>query len=228
MSQPSPTILVVDDDAPIRRVIRIAAESVGYRVTEASTVNEARVKAAMDRPDVVILDLGLPDGDGFDVLSSIRSWSTVPVIILTARIDDDLVVRALDAGADDYIEKPFHMPALLARIRVALRHAINASNHEPIQMIGPIKIDLAAHRVFRGDVEIHLTATEYDLLALMARNSGRVITHAMILKAVWGSAQADPQLVRVYVRQLRSKLEADPSHPVLIKTEVGVGYRLEE
>ncbi len=227
MQQAAPTILVVDDDVPIRRVIRIAAESVGYRVVEAATANEARVRSALERPDVIILDLGLPDGDGLDVLASIRSWSTTPVIILTARVDDDLVVRALDAGADDYIEKPFNMPSLLARVRVALRHAASNATTDPVQVIGPITIDHAAHKVFRGAEEIHLTATEYDLLIILARHSGRIVTHSMILRDVWGSPEADPQLVRVYVRQLRAKLEDDPAHPSLIRTEIGVGYRLE-
>lgn len=227
MSSSAPTIMVVDDDAPIRRVIRIAAESVGYRIVESATANEARVKSALERPDVIILDLGLPDGDGLDVLASIRSWSAIPVIILTARVDDDLVVRALDAGADDYIEKPFNMPSLLARVRVALRHAATTAADQPVQVIGPITIDHTAHKVFRGTDQIHLTATEYDLLLAFARHCGRVVTHSMLLKDVWGSPEADPQLVRVYVRQLRSKLEEDPAHPKLIRTEIGVGYRME-
>lgn len=221
-------LLIVDDDAPIRRVIRIAAEATGYRVEEADSVHEARVKAALVQPDIIILDLGLPDGSGMDVLTSVRSWTSVPVIILTAQADESMIVRTLDAGADDYIVKPFSMPTLLARMRVALRHHANAETGESQRSVGPLIIDLAAHRVVKNGAEVHLTSTEYDLLALLVKHAGRVLTHSFILNAIWGSANEDPQIVRVFIRQLRAKIESDPAHPTLIRTEIGVGYRMEE
>ncbi|HLP29283.1 MAG TPA: response regulator transcription factor [Candidatus Didemnitutus sp.] len=221
-------LLVVDDDVPIRRVIRIAAEATGYRVEEAGSVAEARVKAALIQPDIIILDLGLPDGSGMEVLESVRAWTAVPILILTAQADDAMIVRVLDAGADDYIVKPFSMPALLARMRVALRHHTSLETGESQRTIGPLTIDLAAHRVTKSGMEVHLTSTEYDLLALLVKHAGRVLTHSFILNAIWGSADEDPQIVRVFIRQLRAKIETEPAHPTLIRTEIGVGYRMEE
>ncbi|MBK7185904.1 MAG: response regulator transcription factor [Ignavibacteria bacterium] len=225
---PSLQLLIVDDDAPIRRVIRIAAEATGYRVEEAESVHEARVKAAFIQPNIVILDLGLPDGSGLDVLQSLRTWTSVPVLVLTAQADDAMIVRVLDAGADDYIVKPFSMPTLLARMRVALRHHASIETGESRRTIGPLSIDFAARVVTKNGEEVHLTSTEYDLLALLCKHAGRVLTHSFILNAIWGSSNEDPQIVRVFIRQLRAKIESNPTHPTLIRTEIGVGYRMEE
>ncbi len=221
-------LLIVDDDAPIRRVIRIAAEATGYRVEEAVSVQEARVKAALVQPNIVILDLGLADGSGLDVLQSLRTWTMVPVLVLTAQADDAMIVRVLDAGADDYIVKPFSMPTLLARMRVALRRYASTETGESSRKIGPLTVDFAARTVTVDGNEVHLTSTEYDLLALLCKEAGRVLTHSQILREIWGLSADDPQVVRVFIRQLRAKIERDPAHPVLIRTEIGVGYRMIE
>lgn len=226
MAGTAPRILVIDDDPPIRRVIRIAAESVGFSVLEAGDAAEAGIRIAMERPEVVILDLGLPDSDGLTLLRSVRAWSTVPVIVLTARAEESLVVDALDAGADDFVSKPFSMLELLARIRLALRHAVASSGIKAKQHIGTLVIDHVARRVHLRDQEIKLTATEFDLLQYFATHLDKVLTVSNILRAIWGSGNADPQVLRVFVRQLRGKLEFDASHPSLITTVIGVGYRM--
>lgn len=195
---------------------------------EAETVQEARVKAALVQPNIVILDLGLPDGSGLDVLQSLRSWTSIPVLVLTAQADDAMIVRVLDAGADDYIVKPFSMPTLLARMRVALRHHASIETGESRHTIGPLTIDFATRVVTKDGEEVHLTSTEYDLLALLCKHAGRVLTHSFILNAIWGSSNEDPQIVRVFIRQLRAKIESNPTHPTLIRTEIGVGYRMSE
>lgn len=221
-----PPVLVVDDELPIRRFLRISLETNNYRVYEAENGTEALAKAAQVRPEVVILDMNLPDMEGVEVLRRLREWTTTPVIILSVRDADRDKVAALDAGADDYLTKPFSTDELLARVRVARRHAQPASA-EPVLSFGDVQIDLARRIVTRGGETVKLTPTEYALLRLLAQHAGRVLTHRQILKEVWGPQYADEtHYLRVYFAQLRQKLEANPALPRLIVTEPGVGYRL--
>jgi two-component system KDP operon response regulator KdpE len=221
-----PTVLVVDDEVQIRRLLRVTLEANGYRVLEAATGNDGIVEAAQRRPDVVVLDLGLPDLDGLMVLKRLREWSRVPVIILTVREADDEKVAALDAGADDYVTKPFSTPELLARLRVALRHTQPLPDNAVFRN-GDIEVDLASRRVTVRGKEVKLTPTEYAFLRLLIRNAGRVVTQRQILIEVWGpKAVEQTHYLRVYAAHLREKLELDPARPELIQTEPGVGYRL--
>lgn len=221
-----PPVLVVDDELPIRRFLRISLETNNYRVYEAENGTEALAKAAQVRPEVVILDMNLPDMEGVEVLRRLREWTTTPVIILSVRDADRDKVAALDAGADDYLTKPFSTDELLARVRVARRHAQPASA-EPVLSFGDVQIDLARRIVTRGGETVKLTPTEYALLRLLAQHAGRVLTHKQILKEVWGPQYADEtHYLRVYFAQLRQKLEDNPALPRLIVTEPGVGYRL--
>lgn len=214
------TVLVVDDEPAIRRMIRIACEAAGHRVVEADSVRQATVEAAMARPDVILLDLGLPDGDGVAVVRSVRSWSTVPIVVISARDADHAKIDLLDAGADDYVTKPFSMPELLARIRAMLRRAVTVD--DPVVVVGRIRIDLVGHTVWRDDSAIHCTATEFALLRILASHLGRVVTHGQLLREVWGPGALDaPQYLRVHVAALRKKLG-----DAVIRTETGVGYRL--
>ena len=221
-----PRVLVVDDELQIRRFLRIALEANGYRVYETATGQEAIQEAARTRPDLVILDLGLPDMDGLEVLRRLREWTSTPAIILSVRDADRDKVAALDAGADDYLTKPFSLEELLARLRVAQRHAQPGDN-ELVFRSGDVSVDLAHRQVSKGDEPIKLTPTEYALLRLLIRHAGKVLTHRQILKEVWGPEYMDEtHYLRVYFAQLRQKLEDDPSRPQLILTEPGVGYRL--
>ena len=221
-----PPVLVVDDELPIRRFLRISLETNNYRVYEAENGTEALAKAAQVRPEVVILDMNLPDMEGVEVLRRLREWTTTPVIILSVRDADRDKVAALDAGADDYLTKPFSTDELLARVRVARRHAQPAAA-EPVLTFGDVQIDLARRIVTRGGEPVKLTPTEYALLRLLAQHAGRVLTHRQILKEVWGPQYADEtHYLRVYFAQLRQKLEDNPALPRLIVTEPGVGYRL--
>lgn len=221
-----PTVLVVDDEVQIRRLLRVTLEANGYRVLEAATGNDGIVEAAQRRPDVVVLDLGLPDLDGLMVLKRLREWSRVPVIILTVREADDEKVAALDAGADDYVTKPFSTPELLARLRVSLRHTQPLPDNAVFRT-GDVEVDLASRRVTVRGREIKLTPTEYAFLRLLIRNAGRVVTQRQILMEVWGpKAVEQTHYLRVYAGHLREKLELDPARPELIQTEPGVGYRL--
>jgi two-component system KDP operon response regulator KdpE len=221
-----PPVLIVDDELPIRRFLRISLETNNYRVYEAENGTEALAKAAQVRPEVVILDMNLPDMEGVEVLRRLREWTTTPVIILSVRDADRDKVAALDAGADDYLTKPFSTDELLARVRVARRHAQPASA-EPVLTFGDVQIDLARRIVTRGGEPVKLTPTEYALLRLLAQHAGRVLTHKQILKEVWGPQYADEtHYLRVYFAQLRQKLEDNPALPRLIVTEPGVGYRL--
>jgi two-component system KDP operon response regulator KdpE len=223
-----PRVLIVDDEPQIRRALRVALRANGYDVSEVATGQEAIEGVALDPPDLVILDLGLPDVDGFEVCRRLREWTQVPIIVLSAHGDDQAKVRALDEGADDYVTKPFSMPELLARMRVALRHAslVTASKGQVVQA-GEVEIDLARRTVSRGGVPVHLTPTEYGLLRFLAQHAGRVITHGQLLRSVMGPGYEDSSgNLRVYIAGLRKKLEADPSQPHLIVTEPGVGYRL--
>ncbi|MBI3760632.1 MAG: response regulator transcription factor [Chloroflexi bacterium] len=222
-----PRVLVIDDEPQILRALRTILTEKRFRVTTASRGEEGLTLAAANPPDVVILDLGLPDMDGIEVCARLREWTQTPIIVLSVRDNERDKVAALDRGADDYLTKPFGIEELLARVRVALRHSTQAQgSKQAVVTAGPLMIDLAGHVVSRDGVEVKLTATEFKLLAYLAGNAGRVLTHRSILSHVWGPAEADQvQYLRVYVRQLRKKLEASPAQPRYLLTEPGVGYR---
>jgi two-component system KDP operon response regulator KdpE len=223
----APHILVIDDEPQILRALKTILGEKDFKVSTASTGEEGLALAAANPPDIVILDLGLPDIDGFEVCGRLREWTQCPIIVLSVRESERDKVAALDKGADDYLVKPFGIEELLARVRVALRHAGSAKGSKQIKITaGPIAIDLAWHIVTLNGEEVKLTATEYKLLAYLAANAGRVLTHQAILSHVWDPADADHvEYLRVYMRQLRKKLEADPERPEFIITEPGVGYR---
>jgi len=220
-------ILIIDDEVQIRRFLRIALEAQDFCLLESATAEDGLVQAAMHRPDLIILDLGLPDGDGLDILRKLREWSETPVIVLSVRSAEEDKIGLLDAGADDYLTKPFSAGELIARIRVALRHSA-PHGKEGVFRNGPLEVDLSTRTVRISGQPVKLTATEYDLLRMFVRNAGKVLTHHQILKEIWGSTSADEmQYLRVYVSQLRRKIETDPANPSLILTETGVGYRLQ-
>jgi len=223
-------VLVVEDELAIRKFLRAGLESQGYRTVDATTGQEGISQAATCSPDVILLDLGLPDIDGLTVLNRIREWSHTPIVVLTAREQESDKVRALDGGADDYVTKPFSMPELLARMRVALRHRARAgSEMETVIERGDLRIDLARRRVSVGGAAVQLTPIEYRLLVTLARHAGRVLTHKFLLGEVWGPAYSSQHhYLRVYMAQLRNKLEPDPGRPRLLLTETGVGYRMAE
>jgi two-component system KDP operon response regulator KdpE len=223
-----PLVLVVEDEAPVRRFLRAALGGRGYRVVEAGGVREAEQLAPGHNPDVFLLDLGLPDGDGVDLTRRIREWSRAPIIVISARGREEDKVNALDAGADDYLTKPFGVNELLARLRVALRHAQAASEQRQVLEAGPLRIDLARREVTVNGKEIHLTPTEYRVLALLAQHAGKVLTHRQILREVWGPNATEAHYVRVQMAELRKKIEVDPARPRLLVTESGVGYRLRD
>jgi two-component system KDP operon response regulator KdpE len=215
----------------MRRFLRTALDANDYRLVEAETAKEGLAQAAARNPDVILLDLGLPDRDGLEVARELRGWSATPIIVLSARGREEDKVRALDLGADDYLTKPFGVEELLARIRVALRHAAlpPGAGPGPVFEAGDLRVDLAARRVSRAGQEVHLTPTEYKLLTTLVRYAGKVLTHRQLLKDVWGSNYVNQShYVRVYMGQLRQKIEADPARPRLLLTEPGVGYRLRD
>lgn len=221
-----PAVLVVDDELAIRRFLRLSLETNDYRIYEAENGRDGLAKAAQFRPEVIILDMNLPDMEGVEVLRRLREWTATPVIVLSVRDADRDKVAALDAGADDYLTKPFSVDELLARLRVARRHA-QPTTTVPVLTFGEVRIDLARRLVTRGGEPVKLTPTEYALLRLLVQHAGRVLTHRQILKQVWGPQHMDEtHYLRVYFAQLRQKLEADPARPRLILTEPGVGYRL--
>jgi two-component system KDP operon response regulator KdpE len=224
------TILVIEDEAPMRRFLCSALTSHGFRVAEAGTIALAERLATEARPAAVLLDLGMPDGDGLELLKRLREWSTAPVIVLSARDREDDKVIALDVGADDYLTKPFGTSELLARIRVALRHARGLkATDDPILAIGPIRIDQARHEVTVDNEAVHLTPIEFRLLALLGRHAGKVLTHRQLLHEVWGPRNThQTHYLRVHMAALRRKLEADPARPRWLTTEAGVGYRLKD
>lgn len=222
-------VLVVEDEPQVLRFLRASLSAHGYRLAEAATGQQALVEAATRAPDLVLLDLGLPDIDGVDVARRIREWSVVPIIVLSARGQESDKIRALDAGADDYLTKPFGVGELLARMRVALRHAsrVAAGLGETELETGDLRVDLAARRVFMRGEEVRLTRTEFNLLATLAKNAGKVVTHRQLLQEVWGpGSTGQSHYLRVYMGQLRHKLEEDAARPKYLVTETGVGYRL--
>jgi two-component system, OmpR family, KDP operon response regulator KdpE len=224
-----PTILVIEDESAIRRFLRAALSAHGYHVLEATSGHEGLLMAATHRPGLIILDLGLPDLDGLAVTMQLRSWTEVPIMILSAQGQEQAKVTALDAGADDYLTKPFGVDELLARMRVALRHfdRARAPAADPIVEVGDLRIDMALRRVTLGGQEIHLTPIQYGLLSALARHPGKVVTHTQLLREVWGPNYHDEtHYLRVYMGQLRQKLEEQPAKPRYLLTEPGVGYRL--
>jgi len=228
MFESAPAILLIEDEPQIRRFVRLALEQEGYKVIEAETVKQGLSSAATRRPELLILDLGLPDEDGLVLLRDIRTWSDIPIIVLSARTDEKDKVQALDAGADDYLTKPFGLPELLARTRANLRRQRSSPVALESQVkLGNVTIDLANRRIEKNEHEIHLTPIEYRLLAVLIANSGRVLTHRQLLKDVWGINQsAGSHYLRVYMGHLRQKLEDDPAQPRYFLTETAVGYRL--
>lgn len=228
MSEKKPRILVVDDEPQILRFLRTSLTANGFDVIEARTGADGRTKAASEAPDLIILDLGLPDGDGKDVLRDIRKTSETPVLILSAREREAEKVEALDAGADDYVNKPFGIDELMARLRAALRHRLRRQGETPIFRVGDLSVDIPRRIVKRGEEEIALTPKEFDLLRLFVKYPGKVLTQRQILQEVWGPAHiADAEYLRVYIGQLRKKLRASRQEPI-IETEQGVGYRLRD
>ncbi|WP_029350997.1 response regulator [Bosea sp. 117] len=219
-------VLVIDDEPAIHRFMGPALTANGYETLRADNGADGLALAATRQPDVIVLDLGLPDMDGKEVIRRLRTWSDVPVVVLSARDREIEKIEALDLGADDFVNKPFGMGELMARLRAALRHHIQSKGETPVLKIGEVEIDVPRHRVMRGGEEVKLTRKEFDLIAFLARHAGKVVTHRQILKEVWGPAhEHDTQYLRVYIGQLRAKLEADPANPALVITEPGVGYR---
>ena len=231
MAAPAPSVLIIEDEAPMRRFLHTTLRANGYQVIETASAKEGMIQASGRNPDIVLLDLGLPDADGLTIVRALRARSRTPIIVISARGREQDKVIALDEGADDYLTKPFGVDELLARIRVALRHAALPPDAPP----GPVfeaealRVDLVRRQVFRSGEEVHLTPTEYKLLGAMIRHAGRVVTHRQLLHEVWGAGFVEQtHYLRVYMAQLRHKLEADPTRPRLLTTEPGVGYRLRD
>jgi two-component system KDP operon response regulator KdpE len=223
---PRTRVLVVDDEPAILRFLKPALEANNYEIEAVGTVKEAVQRIAAKAPDIVVLDLGLPDGDGKDVIRQVREWSKIPIVVLSARDREAEKIDALDLGADDFVNKPFGVGELMARLRTALRHRIEQDGDVASLRVGDVEIDTVKHRVTRSGVEVHLTPKEFELLAFLVRHAGRVLTHRQILAAVWGAAHtSDTQYLRVYIGQLRQKIEDSADDPAIIKTEPGIGYR---
>ena len=222
-------VLVIDDEAAILRFLKPALEANNYDMASAGTVAEGIKRIAAETPDIVLLDLGLPDGDGKEVLKRAREWSDVPILVLSAREREAEKIEALDLGADDYVNKPFNVGELLARMRTALRHRMQRKAEVPVLRVGGLEIDAIRHRVIRDGAELKLTPKEFELLSFLGKHAGRVVTHKQILAAVWGPAHTeDTQYLRVYIGQLRQKVEDHPDDPRIILTEPGIGYRVAE
>jgi two-component system KDP operon response regulator KdpE len=230
VSEPRATVLVVEDEPEIRRFLRSALGAEGYRVVEAETGTRGATDAGTHKPDLAVVDLGLPDIDGVEVIRRIRAWSAMPVLVLSARAQEAQKVAALDAGADDYVTKPFGVGELLALVRVALRHAARTAGSGATALrFGEVEADFERRRVTRGGRELHLTSLEFRLLACLAQHAGLVVTHRQLLKEVWGPSHVEhTHYLRIYMKQLREKLEPDPLRPRHLLTEIGVGYRLQE
>jgi two-component system KDP operon response regulator KdpE len=225
----APVVLLIEDEPQMRRFLRAALGNQSYELVEAATAREGLAQAAGRNPALILLDLGLPDADGLTVTREIRAWSTTPIIVISARGQEHDKVAALDAGADDYLTKPFGVEELLARMRVALRHAALSAggSADPVFEAAGVRVDLPNRQVFKNGIEVHLTPLEFKLLQTMIRHAGKVLTHRHLLKEVWGiNAINQNHYLRVYITQLRHKLEQDPAQPRLLQTETGVGYRL--
>ncbi len=221
-------ILIVDDEPPIRRLLRTSLTPQGFLVLEAATGRDALTLLAEEKPDIVLLDLGLPDMDGIEVIRQMRGrGSKLPIVVLSSRGDERGKVEALDLGADDYVTKPFGMAELLARLRSALRRRVMEQGGEPVYHLSDLDVDLARRRILRNGHEVKLSPKEYEIFRLLVLNAGKVLTHRMIMQELWG-AEGDVQYLRIYIRQLRQKLERDPDRPALILTETGIGYRLQD
>ncbi|MFC6122926.1 two-component system response regulator KdpE [Phytobacter sp. SCO41] len=219
-------VLIVEDEQAIRRFLRAALEAEGLRVWEAETLQRGLIEAATRKPDLVILDLGLPDGNGIDFIRDLRQWSQIPVIVLSARTEESDKIAALDAGADDYLSKPFGIGELQARLRVALRRNAGMQQSDPLVSFSDIQVDLANRRIMRAGEELHLTPIEFRLLAVLLNNHGKVLTQRQLLSQVWGpNAVEHSHYLRIYMGHLRQKLEADPARPRHLLTETGIGYR---
>jgi two-component system KDP operon response regulator KdpE len=222
-----PLLLIIEDEAQMRRFLRVSLGNVGYQLLEAETGADGLAQAAARNPDIILLDLGLPDIDGLEITERLRQWTKTPIVIISARGREEDKIKALDAGADDYLTKPFGVGELLARLRVALRHGSRTGAGSSVFSTGDLKVDLDKRQVLRGDTDIHLTPIEYRLLTKLIENAGKVVTHRQLLKEVWGPGHVDQtQYLRVYMGQLRHKLEPEPSRPRYLVTEPGVGYRL--
>jgi len=228
MTEITPIVILVEDEKQIRRFVRDALEAEGWQVYEAETARQGLIEAGTRKPDLVILDLGLPDRDGIDFIRDLRGWSELPVIVLSARSHEMDKIAALDAGADDYLTKPFGVGELLARVRVALRrHQKTGAAGATVVEFGGVRVDLVNHSVMRGGQTVHLTPIEYRLLALLVRNAGKMLTHRQILREIWGPSHVESShYLRIYMGQLRHKLEENPAQPRFFLTEAGVGYRL--
>ncbi len=222
-------VLVIDDEAAILRFLKPALEANNYDMSNAGTVAEGLKRVAADSPDIVLLDLGLPDGDGKDVIRRAREWSDVPIVVLSARERETEKIEALDLGADDYVNKPFNVGELLARMRTALRHRMQRKAEIPVLRVGNLEVDAVRHRATRAGAELKLTPKEFELLSFLSKHAGRVLTHKQILTAVWGPAHTeDTQYLRVYIGQLRQKIEEHADDPRIVLTEPGIGYRVAE
>ena len=230
MTDPAPTALLVEDERQIRRFVRTAMEAEGWQVYEAGTVKQGLIEAGTRKPDLVVLDLGLPDGNGVEFIRDLRGWSSVPVIVLSARVEETEKIEALDAGADDYLTKPFGVGELLARVRATLRRkSASAPGSGGVSRFGDVEIDQVNRVVTKGGARLHLTPIEYRLLTLMVNNAGKVLTHRHLLREVWGPSFVESNhYVRIYVGHLRQKLEADATQPRHFLTETGVGYRFQQ
>ena len=223
----SPVALLIEDEPQIRRFVRAALEAEGWQVHEAEGAQRGLIEAGTRKPDLLVLDLGLPDGDGVALIRDVRGWSAVPIIVLSARVDEADKIAALDAGADDYLTKPFGVGELLARVRANLRRPRNAEEQASTFRFGEVEVDRSARLVRRAGAEVHLTPTEYRLLATLVAHAGRVLTHRQLLREVWGPSHAEQShYLRIYMGHLRHKLEADPAQPKHLLTETAVGYRL--
>jgi len=225
----APLVLLIEDEVAIRRFVKPSLGGEGWRVLEATTAREGLQMAAQELPDAILLDLGLPDGDGVEVVRALREWTLIPILIISARDRESDKIAALDAGADDYLAKPFGVGELLARVRVALRHSARAQSGEPVFQNGDLRVDLAKRQVFLASGEIHLTPIEWKILALLVKHAGRVVTQTQMLREVWGPGfERETHYLRVHVGLLRRKIEVNPAMPQWVTTEPGVGYRLSE